>query len=77
MNVTVYEARDETSPGNRFVALIDYDGFKGSSPHLCSSVRCRSLVSLQVPLTTRRRLKVLTCGSTALPLRRRRQACER
>lgn len=39
MNVTVYEARDEARPEHRFVALIDYDGFKGTSPHLCSFTR--------------------------------------
>ena len=39
MSVTVYEARDATKPEHRFVALIDYDGFQGRSPHLCSFSR--------------------------------------
>lgn len=40
MNVTVYETQDaHAKPEHRFVALIDYDGFKGASPHLCSFTR--------------------------------------
>lgn len=40
MNVTVYETRDPHAPAeHRFVALIDFDGFKGRSPHLCSFTR--------------------------------------
>lgn len=40
MNVTVYETTDpHAKPEHRFVALIDFDGFKGKSPHLCSFTR--------------------------------------
>ena len=40
MKATVYESQDPAAdPGHRFVALIDYDGFKGARPHLCAFTR--------------------------------------
>lgn len=40
MIITVYETQDaDCPPSKRFAALIDFDGFKGASPHLCSWTR--------------------------------------
>lgn len=38
--ITVYETPDKhAKPEHRFVALIDFNGFKGRTPHLCSFTR--------------------------------------